>query len=67
MRQFTVPTESRDQFVDITARIAAEVKDRDQILRGLVTVFSEIGKGTTFDLFLPLRVAPSGGDVRRAG
>ncbi|MEM8494110.1 MAG: secondary thiamine-phosphate synthase enzyme YjbQ [Planctomycetota bacterium] len=39
MRQFTVATESRDQFVDITQRVAAEVEDNNDILRGLVTVF----------------------------
>ncbi|MEM1099307.1 MAG: secondary thiamine-phosphate synthase enzyme YjbQ [Planctomycetota bacterium] len=39
MRQFTVVTESRDQFVDITQRVAAEVEDNNDILRGLVTVF----------------------------
>ncbi|MEM1445278.1 MAG: secondary thiamine-phosphate synthase enzyme YjbQ [Planctomycetota bacterium] len=39
MRQFTVSTESRDQFVDITARVAAEVEDNNDVLRGLVTVF----------------------------
>lgn len=39
MRQFTVTTQARDQFVDITARVAGEVEDNNQIVRGLVTVF----------------------------
>ncbi len=39
MRQFTVSTESRDQFLDITQLVAGEVENHNNVVRGLVTVF----------------------------